>query len=212
MSLFLTGLLFGSGPCLSSCGPVFLAYIAGSKKDIPKSIGAYILFSAARIGVYAGLSLAVFFLSKFALERLLGSFYRYVLVLGGGFIILMGLFLALGKRPWPHFWPSWYRNILERDQKSMLVMGLVVGLLPCAPLLSVLSYVGLISRTWLSSLLYAFFFGIGTFLSPLLLLTILAGIIPRFFAEGKEIYYRIFSFICGLAMVFLGLQLTRKAF
>ncbi len=172
----------------------------------------YILFSVARISVYVALSLAIFFLSRFAIERLLGGLYKYVLILGGGFIIIIGLFMVFGKKLEFNFWQSLYKNLLERDKKSIFTVGLIIGLLPCAPLLSILSYVGLISRTWLSSLLYSLSFGIGTFVSPLIMLTILAGIIPRIFLEKKAIYSSIFSLICGLTIIFLGIQLIWRAF
>ncbi len=212
ISLFLTGLLFGSGPCIASCGPFLITYIAGTKKTISKGVMVYILFSVARISVYVALSLAIFFLSRFAIERLLGGLYKYVLILGGGFIIIIGLFMVFGKKLEFNFWQSLYKNLLERDKKSIFTVGLIIGLLPCAPLLSILSYVGLISRTWLSSLLYSLSFGIGTFVSPLIMLTILAGIIPRIFLEKKAIYSSIFSLICGLTIIFLGIQLILRAF
>ena len=212
ISLFLTGLLFGSGPCIASCGPFLITYITGTKKNIFNGIMVYILFSSARIFVYVVLSLAIFFLSRFAIERLLGSLYKYVLILGGGFIIIIGLFLAFGKRLEFKFCRSLHKNLLEHDKKSIFAVGLIIGLLPCAPLLSILSYVGLISRTWLASLLYSLSFGIGTFVSPLILLTILAGIIPRLFLEKKAIYYSIFTFICGATIIFLGIQLILRAF
>jgi len=212
ISLFLTGLLFGSGPCIASCGPFLIAYIAGAKKNISKGIMVYILFSSARIFVYVVLGLVIFFLSRFAIERLLGGLYKYVLILGGGFIIIIGLFLAFGKRLEFKFCRSLHKNLLERDKKSIFTVGLIIGFLPCAPLLSILSYVGLISRTWLASLLYSLSFGIGTFASPLILLTILAGIVPRLFLEKKAIYYSIFSFICGSTIIFLGIQLILRAF
>ena len=211
ISLFLTGLLFGSGPCIASCGPFLISYIAGAKKNVSKGIMVYVLFSSARIFVYVVLSLAIFFLGRFAMEKILGDLYKYVLILGGAFIITIGLFLAFGRRLEFSFWQSWHKNILERDKKSIVAVGLVIGLLPCAPLLAILSYVGLVSRTWPSSLLYALSFGIGTFVSPLVLLAILAGLIPRLFLEKRAIYYSIFSLICGLMIIFLGIQLILGA-
>ena len=162
--------------------------------------------------MYVVLSLAVFFLNRFVIEHLLGGLYRYVLILGGGFIIIVGLFMAFGKKLELKFCQSLHKNLLERDKKSIFIAGLIIGLLPCAPLLSIFSYVGLISRTWLASLLYAFSFGIGTFVSPLVLLAILAGIIPHIFLGKKEIYASIFTFICGATIVFLGIQLISRAF
>lgn len=162
--------------------------------------------------MYVALSLAIFFLSRFALEQLLGRLHRYVLISGGGFIITIGLFMAFGKRLELKFCRSLHKNLLERDKKSIFIAGLIIGLLPCAPLLSIFSYVGLISRTWLASLLYALSFGIGTFVSPLILLAALAGLIPRLLLEKKAAYYSVFSFICGLTIIFLGIQLILRAF
>lgn len=211
-SLFLAGLFFGAGPCIASCGPFLITYIAGTKKNIAKGILVYLLFSLARIAVYAGLGLAVFFVSELTVGSLLGGIYKYVLLLGGSFIVLIGLFMALGRDLEFKFCHFLHRNILEHDTKSVIAMGLIIGLLPCAPLLSILSYVGLISRTWPASLLYALSFGMGTLVSPLILLAVLAGLIPRILLEKKAAYYRAFSFICGLIIVFLGAQLIWRAF
>ncbi len=212
ISLFFTGLLFGSGPCIASCGPFLISYIAGTGKNIPKSITAYILFSSARISVYLILSLAILFSSKFLVEKLLGDLSRYLFILAGATVTLIGLFLVLGKRLEFPSWQILHKNILGHDKKSIIFLGLITGFMPCAPLLAILSYIGLISRSWFSSLLYSLSFGLGTFISPLILLTIFAGLIPRFLSDKKTVYYSIFSFICGLVIVFLGVQLISRAF
>jgi sulfite exporter TauE/SafE len=209
-SIFILGLSFGAGPCLVSCGPILLSYIAGTKKNVFKGIWVYILFSCARIVSYLVLSLAVFYLGRFAEQRLFGAlFYKYVVLLGGLFILVTGVLMALGKKWEFKLWQFLYRNILERDQKSVFLLGLVIGLLPCGPLLAILSYLGLISKNWLQSVTYGLSFGLGTFVSPLILLVLLAGIIPKFLT-GK--IYRIFSFICGLIIIFFGLQLIFRFF
>ncbi len=124
---------------------------------------------------------------------------------------VMGIFLALGKRLELTFWQPLYKRILERDRKSIVILGLIIGLLPCAPLLAIFSYIGLVSRLWSSNLLYTLSFGLGTFISPLLLLVIFAGLIPRFLAHTRAVYSSIFNFICGLVILFLGLNLIIRA-
>jgi len=212
ISLFLTGLLFGSGPCIASCGPFLITYIAGARKDAAKGILVYVLFSLARIITYVLLSLAIFFLSRLAVENLLGGMYKYVLILGGSFIIIIGLFMSLGRKLEFGFWKPLHKILFEHDKKSIFAVGLIMGLLPCAPLLSILSYIGLVSRTWQSSFLYSFSFGVGTFVSPLILLVMLAGVIPRLLSDKRAVYYRVFSFACGLIITFLGIQLIMRAF
>jgi sulfite exporter TauE/SafE len=145
------------------------------------------------------------------------------MVTGGSFIILVGLFVCFGKQLelsckclMPQFAEklSFFlqSDILEKDVKSAIVLGLIIGLLPCAPLLAVLSYIGLISKSWVSSFWFSFSFGAGTFMSPLILLSIFAGWVPEFLKEKRANYLRIFSFFCGLIIIFLGIQLIGRAY
>jgi len=210
LNLFLAGLLFGSGPCLASCGPILISYIAATKKNIFKGLLTYILFSLARISVYLLLALLIFFLGKFTLERLSGDYSKYIFIIGGSFIVLVGLLTALGKSLEIKPLKFLHKNILEHDKKSILIIGLVIGLIPCAPLLGIIAYVGLVSKSWAQSLIYGFSFGLGTFMSPLILLAILAGIIPQWLQDKQ--YYYIFRFICGIIIIFLGLELIIKIF
>ena len=170
------------------------------------------VFSLSRITVYLLLGLAVFFLGRLSLEKKLGDFSGTVFIMGGSFIILVGILTILGRSI--GFMPGRFlqKNIIERDKKSIVMFGLVTGLAPCAPLLAVISYVGLISKHWLQALLYSLFFGIGTFVSPLILLVIAAGSIPHFLPDKKQFFGRIFNFICGLLIVVLGLQLIMRVF
>ncbi len=188
-----------------------------------KGLKAYIIFSLARVAVYIILALVIFFLGRFALERLLGGYSKYIVILGGGFIIFVGAMMAVGKKPeisgknpllhlLSSRWQVLQKNILEQDKKSLVMLGLIIGFLPCAPLLAILSYVGLISKSWLSSLFYSLSFGLGTFISPLLLLTVLAGAIPLLLPEKEALYSRLLSILCGCVIIFLGIQLISRAF
>lgn len=211
-SLFLSGIFFGSGPCLATCGPLLISYIAGTKKRILKGFIAYVLFSFARISIYLFLGMAIFFLGNFTVERFLGNYSKYILIAASSFIIPIGLLMALGKRLELEFCKILEKNVLGHDKKTTVALGLIIGLLPCAPLLAILSYVGLVSKSWIQSLLYSLSFGIGTFVSPLIFLVILASLLPKFLIEKKGIYIQIFNFICGLIIIFFGLQLIKRTF
>ena len=222
-SLFLMGLSFGLGPCMASCGPILISYIAGSKKNILKGLGVYLLFSLSRIAVYLFLALAIFFLGKFIIETWLGRFSKYIFVLAGSFLIMLGILIASGRNLETLFilrQPAWlnkscqflHKSLLAHDKKSIILMGLIIGILPCGPLLALFGYLGLISKTWIEALIYSFSFGLGTLISPLLILSALAGLIPNFLEGQKVSYYKILSFICGLIIVFLGIQLIIRAY
>ena len=211
-SLFLTGLLLGSGPCLASCGPILLSYIVATGKDIPRGLKDYFIFSLARLLAYLILILAVFFLGSYTLQRFLGDYARYLFILGGAFIVLVGLLLMLRIR-W-EFLPlqRLQKNITGHHKQNLLLMGLIIGLLPCAPLLAVFSYIGLMSKTWLQSILFILSFGLGTLLSPLILLIIIAGFIPSLLRARKPLYERLLCFIGGFIILLFGLQLFVRGF
>lgn len=212
VSSFVAGLFFGSGPCIASCGPFLVSYVAGTNKNVSKGIAAYVLFSLARISVYIALGIGIFFLSSLAIENLLAGLRKYILLSGGLFMAVIGLLMVLGRRLDPGFCRALNRVLLENDKKSIFAVGLLIGLMPCLPLLSVLSYIGLVSRGWTQSALYSFSFGIGTFISPLILIVMLAGSIRRLFLFNEAKYRLIFNSICGMVIIFLGVQLMGRAF
>jgi sulfite exporter TauE/SafE len=201
------GLGFGLGPCLASCGPILISYIAGTKKNIPASLATYVLFSLARVVAYLILGILVFSLGKFITQTWLVGLSRHIFIIGGAFIILLGILTAFGRRFDFKTCRFFEKNLLKEYHKSAFLLGLIIGFLPCAPLLALLGYVGLVSKTWSQALSYCFVFGLGTVVSPLFILSALSGLIPRFLEDQKEIYYGVISLVCGLIMIFLGLQL-----
>lgn len=212
ISIFVLGLSFGSGPCLVSCGPLLISYIAATKRNALRAIFVYILFSLARISVYVILSLLVFFLGRFAVENLTAVLSKYIFIVGGIFIGILGVFVAWGQRWESYFCRLIHKHILVQDKKSVFILGLIIGLLPCLPLITILSYIGLISKSWSDSLLYSLSFGLGTFVSPLILLVMLTGLIPKLFLDKQEAYSRYFNLVCGVIMIILGLGLIRRGF
>jgi sulfite exporter TauE/SafE len=207
--MFVSGFLFGSGPCLASCGPFLISFIAATNKNIPQAITFYSLFSLSRISVYLVLGLLIYFLGNMAQEYL---FPGYVPLFGGIFIVLCGLFIVLGRKvklPWI----SRFNKFFSQDQlKNPLVFGLIYGLIPCVPFLTVLSYCGLVSRNWGQALFFTFCFGLGTYLSPLLAVSLFSGAISGFLKGAREKYLKVISVLCGLIIIFLGLQLARRGF
>jgi len=204
-SLFILGLSFGSGPCLASCGPLLISYSAAGLKNIRDSLKTYLVFSLARILVYLCFAILVFFLGKIILEGFLRIFSRYILILGGVFIVFLGILMALGKKIQNRPWNILQKHITKYDKKSIFLLGVIIGFLPCAPLIFIFSYAVVVSKTLPETLLYTLSFGLGTFLSPLLLLSIAVGVFPRWLKEEK--LRQVFSLICGVIIVFLGVQL-----
>lgn len=211
-NLFITGLLLGCGPCVVSCGPILVSYVAGTRKNVAGALTFYFLFSVGRLLIYAGLGIAVFFVGSFVFERMLVGVAGYAVTAGGAFIVAIGILMALGKNlAWP-VCRMLEANLLQKGHLSALFLGLILGIAPCAPLIAVLSYVGLVSKSWTDGLLYGLVFGAGTCVSVLIVLVALAGCIPAWLQRGPVIYERLLRAMCGSVIAVLGLQVMIRAY
>jgi sulfite exporter TauE/SafE len=206
--LFILGLSFGWGPCLASCGPLLISYSAGARKNIAEGAGFYLLFSLSRVFVYLALGLGVFFLGRVFFGRILAGSLRYIVVAAGILVVLLGLLILSGQYK-ERGVCAILRGRLHGEKAGALVLGLITGMMPCAPLAAILSYIAAVSRDWHQAAAYAISFGIGTVISPLALLVFLTGLFPRIFKEGG-FSYRLFGAVCGLVMVYLGIDMIRR--
>lgn len=216
-SLLVSGILFGWGPCFASCGPVLLSYIAGAQKNTSKNLLAYLVFSVARISVYLVLTLLIYFFGKMLIEKGLGEWSQYIYKAAGACIALVGLFLILGKwrekpcllRQHTEKFPLtiFKKQLLQKDNLAIASLGILMGLLPCMPLLYLFSYVGLISKSWLESALYCAAFGLGTVFSPLLFLAAGFGLMQKSAFLNKPPMRKVLGSFFGAIMVFLGINL-----
>ncbi|MGD9015341.1 MAG: sulfite exporter TauE/SafE family protein, partial [Candidatus Omnitrophota bacterium] len=91
LSLFLSGLFLGSGPCLATCGPILVSYIAATRQSLKQGMVVWLLFSLSRICIYLILSISIFGLGEFLVRQRLINIAKYVYSLGGAVIILIGI-------------------------------------------------------------------------------------------------------------------------
>ena len=208
LSLFLSGLFLGSGPCLATCGPVLISYIAATKQNPLQGIVVWLLFSTSRIFVYLVLSLGIFLLGEFMVRQNLIYFAKYIYSIGGICIILIGVFTVIrGSKGFNRICSIVSARFNQKLFKIQpITLGLIMGLLPCAPLLAMLSYIGLICPNWQWCIFYTLIFGLGTLTSPLILLALGAGMIPKMLFNNPRIY-QIFRIVCGFIIIIFGLQL-----
>src|SRR3989338_1088242 len=131
ISLFLTGIFLGAGPCLASCGPLLISYIAANAKSPRQALWYWFVFSIARIFVYVifGIFLGIF--GEFFLHHIYPTHIgRYILISGCVFIVGIGIVMLLKNKPQPKICSS---------NTSIFVFGLTLGVIPCAPILGILS-------------------------------------------------------------------------
>lgn len=202
-TFFLLGMTFGIGPCLFSCGPFLIAYICGTEKKPLESFFAYLIFSLSRVSVYVFLSvLAVVF--KLSLELLeLYSVSRIIFVISGAAMIFLGALMAIGRNAALPICEKLHKFFIGKDVKTLLFLGALIGLAPCAPLISVIGYLTVVSKSIIQAIFFSFSFGVGTLFSPLIFLAVCAGMVPVFLMKKAKIVKAI-GILSGIIILILG--------
>ncbi len=198
--LFISGLILGSGPCLSLCAPVLISYTAALKASVKKSLLSYLVFSGFKILSYIILGVLCAG-GVILLKHPVFIDYSNRIYLGlGYFIALIGLTTIFykGKRisricQWIH----------KGNIKNVGILGLLVGLSPCLPLLGILNYIVIISNSVYEAIIFSLVFGLGTALSPLLILVMVSGKVAEKLSQNDKFKVGI-RIICGIVILFLG--------
>jgi len=210
-SLFVTGILLGLGPCLVSCGPILLSYIAGTKKSPLEGLRSWFIFSVSRISIYIFLG----GIAGFAGSELFRRFYweppGYIIWLASGtFISLLGLLIFLGKTSNSKLCQALNESLIQNDTKSLITLGILIGIFPCIPLIGIFSYITMVSTHYSQGIIMSASFGLGTLISPLIFLSLLTTSIPKLRLLREEKNLSIFQRICGIILFALGVHILVK--
>jgi sulfite exporter TauE/SafE len=205
--LFLNGIFFGSGPCIASCGPLILSFSIGNKKNFKESLKIWGVFSLSRLFVYIIIGLIAGIFNQVVLEKFYSSWFADILFICAGLvIILMGLTMLFNNKIPHNFCNKIDLNLIKKHKNGAAFLGLMAGFLPCAPLLGILCFIALISKSFIDSIVYSSSFGLGTFFSPLFILFIFAGAIPKALSKRPKVYI-IFERLSAIIICYLGLSL-----
>ena len=207
-SLFLTGIFLGVGPCLLSCGPLLVSYIAATKQNMLGGLKTYIVFSVTRMAVYIAFGALAGFFGEMVLQRVLGSFsLKIAFFIFGLFLFLLGLLLAIEKfSVGQKYCGLIHRHLGSKDTKNIVIFGLIISFAPCLPLVAVLGYIALISDTWQKGIVYMCSFGLGTVISPMIFLSMGAGWLSNVI-KSRQWVLRIVKVVCGIILAYLGITL-----
>jgi sulfite exporter TauE/SafE len=177
---FTGGLLYGLAVCTASCLPIVTSYIAGIGAGFSKGVKVTLIFSSGRVLAYAliggliGLFGGLFRL--FVSDSAISPFQIYASLAFGVVTIVIGISIFLKSRK-----PC---GCNAQDPKGKGIsgkagrfgvdfgafsLGLSRGLILCPPLIALLIY-SLPFTSPLGSVGIALLFGLGTALSPILLL------------------------------------------
>lgn len=176
---FLAGVTYGFAYCGPSCGPFLCTYIMGSDGGSASALRSLAVFSAARVLTYAAAGAA---------SALLGT---AVVALQGSSSVVLGIAVVVtGALMWRQ--PSQgggsgesgcggrsgpscaARGCGGRAAPPLWLAGIAFALTPCPPMLALLACAANAGSPALGAGIMLLF-GLGTALSPLLLISVLAG-------------------------------------
>jgi len=198
------GLIYGITYCSFACTPYLAAYIPSSQRNFFSGTGTALMFGLGRTAAYCLLAMVVSVFKGFLDCPL---YHDYAPILISLAIIAIGIGIIVGKRPSTCVktlrFPS---GCTHKADIGALLMGVIIGFIPCAPLAVVLLY----SVAFLSlpgAVFSAFLFGIGTTLSPVFLFSggLLGWLTERVYKRAP-IYQRWISRVCGVILVLIGLS------
>jgi thiol:disulfide interchange protein DsbD len=179
IAAFAVGLLYGLVFCTSSCLPYIASYIAGIGADFRKGVIVTLIYNIGRVTAYAliggliGIFSGVF---RFVVnESSISAFQQYSSYAFGIVAIVIGISILFKSKSTPHDCnPESNKNLgLKkmggRFDVRAFSLGFSRGLIVCPPLAILLLY-SIPFAAPIDSFVLAVLFGLGTALSPMLLL------------------------------------------
>ncbi|MCS7201782.1 MAG: sulfite exporter TauE/SafE family protein [Dictyoglomus sp.] len=208
LELFITGLSLSFSYCSISCTPPLLFYIAGNVKGLKKGLRIILIFSLFRLLSYILLGFLSGLMGVFILNILQMEIFHSLLILGMGiFTIITGIFMIWRKEPSFNLYKILFNHIIKRNILPPALLGFFLGIaFPCAPLLSILTYIAFNVESPWEGAFYGFFFGLGSsFMVPLFLLGTALSVLPPFIFKNPRIF-ELFRKACGFLIILLGLR------
>ncbi|MDD5492106.1 MAG: sulfite exporter TauE/SafE family protein [bacterium] len=210
LKIFITGLTAGAGPCLLSCAPVLLPLLTVTAKNEQHGIKTTILFVLGRLAAYLFLGFlagwSIRWLDKFDPAAPLPAVIR---VGAAGFIIMLGALIIIGRGISFHSCDRFIKYFIDKNHKSMFILGILIGFAPCLPLLGILTYIAIKAATPWQGLVYAGCFGIGNILI-ILLLGVFSSVLLVRYRQSIGRGQKILGQACGLFLILWGILLTFK--
>ena len=167
------GFLYGLVFCTSTCLPYVASYIAGINADFRRGVAVTVTFNFGRITAYALIGAAIGALNLLITDSFLSVFQSYSSFAFSAVTILIGITLLVRTRNKTCDCMT-QKPPLQVSKKFGTIdlraygLGLSRGLVLCTPLMALLAY-SLTFASPFDSLILAVLFGIGTSLSPILL-------------------------------------------
>jgi cytochrome c-type biogenesis protein len=199
------GFLYGLVFCTSTCLPYVASYIAGINAGFRRGVIVTLIFNSGRITAYALIGAAIGMFKLLVDNAFQSAFQTYSSFAFSIITISIGVTLFVWKQPECNC-PAEAGKIADskrlRDQFDFRAysLGLSRGLLLCAPLMWILTYAVTFASP-VDSFALAVLFGLGTALSPILLL----GGATGWLLNKAPLFRKWISRLGAVALIVLGL-------
>ena len=209
LGAFTGGLLYGLAVCTASCLPVVAGYIAGVGSGFKKSVKITAIFNSGRILAYAliGALIGLFggLLRFFVSDTAISPFQVYSSLAFGVVTVIIGGWLI-----WKAQKPTCECNIQNTAPPTSkcgrfgvnfgaFTLGLTRGLVICPPLIALLAY-ALPFASIAGTVGIAVLFGLGTAISPMLIL----GGVTGWLLSKAPLFRKWVSIAGGAILIALG--------
>lgn len=172
---FTFGFLYGLVFCTASCLPYIASYIAGTGAGFRQSVKVTLIFNSGRVAAYALIGAAIGLLKVIISDQLLSAFQIYSSIAFAIVTVIIGVMILWKSKSNRKSCPTETAAGSASGRHGRGVnfgafsLGLSRGFVLCPPLVAILIY-AVTFATPFDSFALAFLFGLGTALSPIILL------------------------------------------
>ncbi len=201
------GFLFGAVVCTPTCLPYIASYIAGIGANFRKGLVVTFIFNGGRIAAYALIGTTVGLFKIAVSDPVLSSFQAYSSIAFGIVSILVGAIILIKGRRTSHNCSAGERQEIGLKKMSgrfdigAFSLGFTRGLLLCTPLMALLAYSIPFAGPF-DSFALAALFGVGTALSPILLI----GGATGWLLNKAPLFRKWISIVGGGLLIVLGVS------
>jgi sulfite exporter TauE/SafE len=211
LASFAFGLMYGLIFCTSACLPYITSYIAGIGAGFRKGVIVTSIYNLGRVTAYALIGGVIGMLKLLVNDAILLSYQKYSSFAFGLVTIAIGAHILIKSRSPSCNCAETSKNLgvtklSERFDIRAFSLGLTRGLIVCPPLIALLLYSATFAAP-IDSVIFAVLFGLGTALSPILLL----GGVTGWLLNKAPLFSKWISRIGGGILILLGVSMLINA-
>ena len=203
------GITSGISHCNVVCAPLVSTYIMGSREGALEGLKSFTVFTLGRVFMCAVLGLAAGYIGTTFIG--MRSDLKYVPLVYSMVLISVGLLMLIrpvGKnckqsKEKTKVFSFFSQRLAFNPTTHLFIMGMAFATIPCPPMGIVLLY-SLQMPSVISSSILMSLFSIGTAVSPLIIISALAGWFSKKIKTEVPQYRMLFQRLSGMILILLG--------